>query len=689
MYIKCGNMIQAQRLFDKQPVDDVVSWSRIIAGYTQQGQPEKALQLYIQMEESTVSPNERTFVSVLKSCGDLGLQEEKVVKSGPVNPGALFIGKAIHAEILRRGFQSNAYIVTSLVRMYVKCGSILDADHIFETSPKHSVVCWNALIGGYLQQERSEKALQLYIQMQESNVSPDDRTFVGVFKACGMVAVTEETATCGQVVKSASLQRAKAIHAEVTLRGYSLNVFVGNTLIDLYAKCGSTLDATAVFDDLLQRDVVSWNAVIEAYAQQDQGEKALQYYTEMKVAGVQPDDRTFVSVLKACTSSSAAEEEMIVSEQSVKVLALEQGRKLHIEVERAGYSEDAFLGNSLIHMYSRCGSIDDARSVFDRMPRRNVVSWNSMIAGYAQQEQGGKALQLYVQMKDIGVAPNEATFVCILKACSGVGALKTCFAIHEDILHWDCQRFASVARSLIHAYGKCGSMVDSRLVFNSLSQHDVVSWTTIIAGYARLGECSLSLQSFREMQEVGMKPDAVTFVLVLAACSHAGWVEEGLVLFRSMSTNFGVSATTAHFASLVDLLGRAGLLTNAEKLISAMPMESTLPVWFAMLSACRKYINVELGRRAFEAAVKLAPKKGAAYVLMSNIYAHAEMWDEAKEVELARGRANAWKKTGQSWIEHNDKVYTFLVGDKSHQQSPQVYAKLKELSAEIESRGTC
>lgn len=512
--------------------------------------------------------------------------------------------------------------------------------------------------------------------MEAENVEADSWTFVSLLKACGgMASGDHETADKKESVKARCLLIGKKLHAEVIERGLDGNIYIGNTLVDMYANCGSMVDARHVFDNLPQRNVVSWNAIIAGYAEQNEGATALDLYDQMRKVGMLPNNRTFVGLIQACGYLANIEAHKAEIELKAK--------QLHEDVAHWGFESDTFVGNSLIHLYAKWGRTRDAREVFDKLSHRDVVSWNTMIVGYAEQEQGEMSIQLYSQMQEAGVRPDEATFQCILRACSTLGALQFCRQVDNDIVNSGLDCAPSLAPTLIHAYGKCGSMQDALKVFRKLPKRDLVAWNALLGGYSRQGEWKPTLQYFEVMQLEGVRPDDITYLAVFAACSHAGMVDKGLEYYESMVKDHGINVTRNHFASLIDLLGRAGLFADAEKLLLSTPVQPDLSTWTALLGACRTYNNVEVARRAFQRAVDLEPHDTGSYVLMSSIYASAGMWEDERNVRELRMSTGTWKKPGRSWIEAKNKVHVFLVGDKTHQQSESIYAKLKELTKQM------
>eukprot|EP01018_Ginkgo_biloba_P013574 Gb_33693 [translate_table: standard] len=702
-YTQNGRVDEALKLFQRMPQRNLVSWNAMVAGYAQNGYSEEALQLFQQMQLAGVKPNSTTFVSVLPACANLAALEQ---------------GKQIHEEIIESGFQFDHFVGNALVDMYAKCGSMENARNVFDNMHRQNVVSWTAIIAGYTQNGISQEALKLFRQMQLSGVKPNATTFASVLPACSDLG---------------ALKQGMEIHEKVIRSGIQSNIFVWNALVDMYAKCGSIDYAHNAFDKMPKRDAVSWNtmiaglahngrveealkffqkmperdavswtAMISGYAQNGLGEEALKLFQQMNLTGMNANAKTFVSVLTACAN----------------LTSLGEGIEIHEKIIRSGFQTDVFVGNALIDMYAKCrsienahdsfdkmhnrnvvswtamitgyaqnGHVDEALKLFQKMPERNVISWTAMIAGYAQNGHSEEALKLFGQMQLEGMKPNSKTFASVLPACANLAALEQGKDIHDELVRCGFQSDVFVGNALVDMYAKCGSIENARHVFDTMPQRDVVSWTSMISGYAMHGCGKEALKLFRQMQHSGTKPDHVTLVGVLSACCHAGLVDEGWQYFDWMSQYHHITPTMEHYGCMVDLLGRAGRLDEAEDFINKMPIKPDANVWGSLLGACRLHNNIELGVCVAEHLFELDPNNGAPYVLLSNTYATAGRWDDLEKVRKTMKERRVKKKPGCSWIEVNKLVNTFLVGDRSHPQTKEIYAKLDELSRQMKAAG--
>eukprot|EP01018_Ginkgo_biloba_P019942 Gb_25604 [translate_table: standard] len=640
-YVRRGSVEEARQLFDEMLERNSVSWTVMIGGYAQNGQSTEAMELFCKMQLEGAKPDQITFSSVLCSCAGAGNLEH---------------GKQVHAHIISVGYESNVLIKNTLVDMYSKCGDIDAAHQMFDKMQERDEVSFNALIAGYARHEYGHEALNLYFQLYRAGMRLSQFTFAGVLSACANLL---------------ALEQGKQIHAHVILNGFESNVFVGNALVDMYSKCRSIDDAYLLFFEMPERDVVSWNAMITGYAQQGHGEEALQFFQQMQREDMKPTHFSFASVLSACANMTA----------------FKQGKQIHTQIIKNGFDFNIFVGNALVDMYAKCGDVEKARFIFDKRPARNSVSWTSMIAGYAQKGHGEEALKLFCHMQRTDVKSDHATFASALRACASLAAMEQGKQVHAGIIKagFDTNVFAGSA--LVDMYAKCGSIEDALHMFNKIPQRNLISWNAMIAGYAQNGCGKETLQLFEQMLQAGVKPDQVTFISVLSACSHAGLVDEGYQYFSSMSQDHCITPRADHYACMIDLLGRCGHLDEAENFINNMTIEPDAIMWLALLGACRIHGNIQLGKRAAESLFKLQPKNAAPYVLLSNMYAAAGRWGDVAMVRKIMNDKGVKKETAYSWIEVKNRVHAFVSDDRLHPQMKEIYATLERLASQMKAEG--
>eukprot|EP01018_Ginkgo_biloba_P030428 Gb_08964 [translate_table: standard] len=503
---------------------------------------------------------------------------------------------------------------------------------------------------------RLKEAMAILRGINKQSIAVDLDTYAHLLQACANVKFLPE---------------GKQLHAHILISGFQNNVFLGTKLVIMYASCGSFVDARLIFEKVSIRNIFSWNAMIRGYVMHGFSDEALTFYYQMQRAGMKPDKFTFTFVLKACAD----------------LAALQQGKNIHDDIIRSGFELDVFVGSALIDMYAKCGTIDVSHVVFDKMSQRDVVLWTSLIAGYAQNGLANEALKLFRQMQLADVKPNPVTIASILPLCSYPAALQQGKEIHDYIIRNGFESNVFVGSALIDMYTKCGSIEFARQVFGKMPQRNVVSWNAMIVGYGIHGLGEDALATFDHMQHVGMKPNNITFTGVLSACSHAGLVDEGWKYFHRMNQDYCIRPSMEHYACMVDLLGRAGRLDEAENFVKNMPVEPSAVVWGALLGACRIHCNLELAERVAVRLFELEPENAGNYILLSNIYAESGRWDGVAKVRTMMKDTGVKKRQGCSWIEVKNSVHEFLVGDSLHPQSDEIYAMLETLAAQMEEAG--
>ena len=409
---------------------------------------------------------------------------------------------------------------------------------------------------------------------------------------------------------------------------------------------------------------------MRGYAWNGPHEVALSLYYQMLDYGIEPDNFTFPFVLKACSALSA----------------IHQGRDIHDHVVRTGWESDVFVGAALVDMYAKCGCVTSAREVFDRILGRDVVLWNSMIAAYSQNGHPAEAITLFREMTLSGFRPTVATLVTVISAAADVAALPHGREIHGFSWRHGFEYRDKVMTALIDMYAKSGWVKVARRLFDRLNEKRIVSWNAMICGYGMHGHTSEALILFEEMK-TEYRPDHITFVGVLSACSRGGLMDEGWKFFNLMMKNYLIEPTVQHYTCMVDLLGHSGRLDEAYNLINQMSAKPDSGIWGALLNSCKIHGNVELGESALERLIDLEPNDAGNYVLLSNIYAQAGNWEGVAEVRKLMKARGLKKSIACSWVEVKNKVHGFLVGDVSHPQSDEIYAELDRLGGLMKEAG--
>lgn len=601
----CRALASAATAIPAQNVLPEVPYHRqeIIQSLCEQGHLDRAMNVLLDMESA---PSDDVYLSLLKACN---------------KSKALSHVKCVHLHLTQHDTNFSSLLGDYLVMTLAKCGAIDEAFQIFSTLNRRTVYSWTALISAFVDSDQVHEAFDLYQSMQNDGVEPDSYTFVSLFKACGNVG---------------DLRQGKILHAEVRRRGFASDLFVCNTLVSMYAKCGAVDEAENVFRKMSERNIVSWCSLLCAYVDNGRAEKALCLYRQMQWEGESPDSRTYVFTLQACNILADKEEAVVIEGQSIKVMSLEIGRAIHSDARRKGFMSDVFVGTALVGMYGKCQAIAEAENVLCMLPERSVISWNAMLTAYVELDLGKKALRSYKQVLKDCATLDDVTFLCILQACSETGFAEICKHLHFEVICAGLDSILSMAATLIHAYGSSASMVDAGVIFDGLSGPHIASWNTSIAGNAGEGNPMKSLHLFETMKFTGVKADEVTFLLVLSACSHNGLVAQALEYFDSMTSDYDLTPDLRHYGIMVNLLGRAGNFRLIKGLLGRMPMQANLTIWLCLLGACRLHGNLAVAKEAFKQAVRLQPKHHTSYVLMSNIYGDAGLKKCADEVEQLR-----------------------------------------------------
>ncbi|CAN6465899.1 unnamed protein product [Victoria cruziana] len=562
----------------------------------------------------------------------------------------------LQGRILKLGLRQSNFIITKFVHVCCELGEIGYACNVFDEMSEPNVFLWNAIIRGHSRSDLLEDALGLYCRMQCEGVLPDGFTFPHVLKACGGLG---------------NPRKGREIHAQIFRLGFESDVFVQNGLITMYSKCGWVDHARCLFDRLHDRTIVSWTSIISGYAQNGHPVEALQIFTEMQCSNVEPDCIALVSILRAYTD----------------VEGLQQGKSIHGYVIKGGFESEVDILISLTAMYAKCGEVETARILFDRVSSPGVILWNAMISGYAKNGYANEAVELFRELLSLHVRPDSVTVRAAILACAQVGSVELCRWIGGYVRGSEQRADIFVNTALIDMYAKCGIIGEARRVFDMVPEKDVVVWTAMIMGYGLHGHGQEALALYEEMKRAGMKPNDVTFVGILSACNHSGLVEEGWQYFHSMKRDYGIEPRHQHYACVVDLLGRAGYLDEAWEFIKNMPVEPSVTVWGALLSACKIYGDVELGRYAAERIFVVDPTNAGHYVQLSNLYAAAGRWGDVAKVRVLMKERGLVKALGYSLIEINGKLQAFRVGDDSHPRSKEIYAMLEKLESKLKEAG--
>ncbi|KAG9143469.1 hypothetical protein Leryth_016458 [Lithospermum erythrorhizon] len=610
-------------------------WNTMMKAYMIRNQPKNVILMYKDLifKGLFCLIDNYTFPIVVQSCGVWCAE---------------FEGREVHDHVVKMGFEFDVYVVNNLINMYGLCGNMRDARRVFDESPVLDVVSWNSILSGYVQAGDVDGAMRIYDQMPRRSV------------------------------------------------------IASNSMVVLLGKSGKVDEARELFNRMEDRDLVSWTAMISSFEQNEMYVEALTLFRKMHGYQIRLDDVVLVTVLSVCTNT----------------LVVRTGQLIHGLINLIGLVSYVNLQNALIHMYStfgdvkaaeilfnssshldliswnsmisgylRCSLVEKAREIFDSMPKKDIISWTAMISGYSQHGRFENTVGFFQKMLVEGVKPDEITLVSVISACTHLSSLDQGKWIHAYIRKNGIKMNVMLGTTLIDMYMKSGCLESAMEVFNQMEKRGVSSWNALILGLAMNGQVERALKLFHEMQTYGVTPNEVTFVAVLGACRHMGLVDEGRRYFDSMIRLHNIEPNIKHYGCMVDLLGRAGLLIEAEKLIDSMPMTPDVATWGALLGACRKYGDKEMGERMGRKLIKLQPDHDGFHVLLSNIYASKGSWENVLDIRGTMQQHGVVKIPGCSMIEANGIVHEFLAGDKSHPLMNEIELMLDEIASRLKMMG--
>ncbi|XP_042518567.1 pentatricopeptide repeat-containing protein At2g13600-like [Macadamia integrifolia] len=591
--------------------------------------------------------------------------------------------QAFHASLLKAGLQNHVYRCNLLLQAYSESGALSEANKLLHLMPQPNSVSYNTVLSGYIKSQRIDEAFKLF----SATPQPDSRSWNIIISGCIQNQRTEEAMThfvqmrCSYtrpddftftiVIPCCDVGIGRQIHAEIVKVGWYFDIFVGTNLHRMYADAGEMVNAKKVFDEMPNRDLVSWNALLFSYSKLGMGEISLKMFQQLIREGVQADEFTYAIVLNECASH----------------LRVFEARQVHSLIIRSGFGSDRFTNNSLVNLYSKCGLVASAAGLFEEMTVQDVVAWTAMIVGLSQSGHEEDVMPLFYQMRLAGVKPNSFTFGGILSACASANAFERGRKFHGLAIMFGLDTDVVVGSAIVNMYLKCGEMDDSLKIFRSMPETDIVSWNGMICGYAQNGEGMKALYLFHEMvqsRSIAVVPNHITFIGVLSACSHNGLVNEGRFYFNDMIQRYSIKPTAEHYTCMVDILARAGLLEEAESLILALPFKADSVIWGALLGACRLHGNTKMARRVAERLYVDEPENSSNYVLLANAYTAIGEWNDASEIREVMDATGAQKVIGCSWIEIYNSMHSFVAGDKNHPQIGLVYEVLWQLCQQME-----
>ncbi|KAK9062836.1 hypothetical protein SSX86_020026 [Deinandra increscens subsp. villosa] len=563
-----------------------------------------------------------------------------------------------HATVIKNGFIHHSHVNNYLLSLYVKSSNLAFAHQLFDEIPVRDVRSWTILISGLSRVGSYNLALTLFTQMLKQGITPNQFTFSSVLKCCA---------------GANELDIGKTILGWIFRNGVSLDMTLENSILDLFVKCEAFDYATKFFESMSVKDTVSWNIIFNAYLKKGDLEKAVGLFWRLPFKNAASwntiidghlqngDERIALQLLYQMVKIGPAFTNVTFSIALLLVSSLnhvELGRQIHGQFLRVGI-HDAFIKNSLIDMYCKCGQMEKAMMAF-RTSNQSVrgelllsdsVSVSSIVSGYIRSNRIEDALQVFSFMIRKHGEVDKYTLTSVLSACADAGLLNLGQLIHTYILKSGHEPDVYVSSSMIDMYAKCGRLQSAWLVFKESKIRNVVLWTAIISCYASHGAGRETVRLFETMVNEGIEPNEVTFVAILTACSHAGLIDEGCRYFTLMKDVYNIKPKVEHYTCMVDLLGRAGRLNEIKGFILENNISHMSAVWKAFLSSCHQHNNVEMAKWVCEKLYEVEPSAAGSYVMMSKTFASDCRWAEAAEVKGLMKERGIKKQPGQSWIQ--------------------------------------
>ncbi|GMJ09290.1 hypothetical protein like AT3G29230 [Hibiscus trionum] len=551
--------------------------------------------------------------------------------------------KQLQSQIIKQNLHRDLYVAPKLISAFSLCRQLTLALHVFNQIQDPNVHLYNTLIRACVQNSHPTLAFSFYFEMLWNGIWADNFTYPFLLKGCN------------------SLKLVQMIHTQIEKNGFLGDIFVPNALIDSYSKFGELgiKAALKLFTVMEDRDVVSWNSMIAGLLKVGQLREARKLFDEMP----ERDIISWNTILDGFVKAGEMEE------------AFELFQKMP--------QRNVVSWSTMVMGYSKAGDMDMARVLFDKMPLKTLVPWTIIISGYAEKGLAKEAIGLYDQMERHGLRLDDGSVISILAACAESGLLTVGVKVHDSIERLKFRCSIAVSNALVDMYAKCGSLDKAWSVFNGMAKRDVVSWNAMLHGLAMHGRGREALNVFSRMKMEGFQPDRVTFVGVLCACTHAGFIDEGVEYFYAMEKDYGIVPQIEHYGCMIDLLGRGGRLKEAYGLVHTMPFEPNAIIWGTLLGACRLHGATELAEKVLDHLLELDPSDPGNYSMVANIFAAAGDWDSAASARLRMKSIGVQKPSGASSIELDNEVHEFTVFDRSHPKFDKIYQMLNRFGQDL------
>lgn len=632
-YARAGDVEKAEKCFRECAELDNVVWTAMVCGYVWNEEFEKGKEVFVEMRGLGMELNEFCLTGVLGALIDVR------------------DGEQVHGISLKMGLLcgGSIHLNNALIGMYSRRGNKVAAVRVFDEIADPDVVSWTERIGASCD---GLETLELFKILHSEDLEINEYTMISVLSA---------------IASTRLLHSGRQVQALCHKLGLLKVICVSNALVSMYGKCGQMYDARCVFDYMLHRDSVSWNSLIAGYSENGFSSQALEVLSQMRDLTIQPNEYTLASILEVISNANSVECVM----------------QIHSHMIKCGFMLDGSMVCCLITAYGRCGGIPESKGVFSEIDNINLVNINAMAAALVYAGCHADAIKLFHTSRSLHMDVDRTIFSVVLKACGAMTDLVQGRVVHSLCLKFGFEQDNFIESTVVDMYCKCGSIGDAEKAFKITSKDNLAAWNAMIMGYAQHGCFHEVSRLLCKMCESGIEPDEITFLGVLTSCCHAGLVREAYSCLNSMFHLHGIIPRLEHYACMVDLLGRVGLLEDAKRMIDLMPIHPDAYIWQILLSACNIHGNVDLGKVAARKLHELQPQNESAYLLLSNLYASAGMWNAVGKMKKEMKEKVVRKEPGSSWIQVGGSIHYIFAGDTSHPESPEIYMVLRRLYEQI------
>ncbi|OEL27640.1 Pentatricopeptide repeat-containing protein [Dichanthelium oligosanthes] len=530
-------------------------------------------------------------------------------------------GAQVHACVAKFGVDEDESVTVAVVDMYAKCGWVGSSWRAFTLALQRSVMSWTSMIACLVNHGSSgyhDTAIELFKKMLVLKVWPTNATFSCILKVFDVPEL---------------LPVGMQVHGCFMKIGTEVGTALGSALMTMYGRCAGVVEM-ARLASRIRHDAFSRTSQLGAYARNRHYMEAVGVFREMIMENMAFDQSAITSLLQVCPSFGH----------------LRMVREAHCYALKIFFKLDALLLNAIITVYSRCGDVTSAETVFNHMEKRDIISWTALLTCYAQNGLPQEVLMFFREILRRGLGSPVFCITSVLRACSTTSNLAAGLQIHSRAVKLGIDDANSVENALITLYASCGNVWVALKIFNSMGNRGIITWNTLLTSFAQHGYEEAAIRLFDLMQEE-VCPDDYTFVGLLSSCSRVGLVKEGCEYFKEMKVKFNLEPKMVHYTCMVDPLAHAGRFCDAMNFIDAMPYEPDQIVWGALLASCKVHGNVKLGRIAARKILEIRPEDPSPYITLSSIHASVDMWDEKSWNRTVFDTQQARKDMGSSWID--------------------------------------